>query len=233
MEKRDIKNILISMRTTENEVQINNLLGKIDMLDFSTLQEMLQKIGDNEDSVRKFLESKLYASRENTEEKYPINSMFTYGISGNCVHLHLPMDLHQMISQHGISATIANVHLQLIDAIEKIGKLKADSFYRFNNVDSIYMISPILVKREINFLNDLGFTTNIHSKKKLKDSKYLEEVPEAQLATHIFGNDKNVGSALIKIDTILGEQWKQLAKKKVEELENKIKGKDKSEKTLE
>ena len=159
--------------------------------------------------------------------------MFTYGISGNCVHLHLPMDLHQMISQHGISATIANVHLQLIDAIEKIGKLKADSFYRFNNVDSIYMISPILVKREINFLNDLGFTTNIHSKKKLKDSKYLEEVPEAQLATHIFGNDKNVGSALIKIDTILGEQWKQLAKKKVEELENKIKGQDKSEKTLE
>ena len=233
MEKRDIKNILISMRTTENEAQINNLLGKIDMLDFSTLQEMLQKIGDNEDSVRKFLESKLSASRENTEEKYPINSMFTYGISGNCVHLHLPMNLHQMISQHGISATIANVHLQLIDAIEKIGKLKADSFYRFNNVDSIYMISPILVKREINFLNDLGFTTNIHSKKKLKDSKYLEEVPEAQLATHIFGNDKNVGSALIKIDTILGEQWKQLAKKKVEELENKIKGKDKSEKTLE
>ena len=61
----------------------------------------------------------------------------------------------------------------------------------------------------------------------------MEEVPEAQLATHIFGNDKNVGSALIKIDTILGEQWKQLAKKKVEELENKIKGKDKSEKTLE
>lgn len=233
MEKRDIKNILISMRTTENEAQVNNLLGKIDMLDFSTLQEMLQKIGDNEDSVRKFLESKLSTSRENTEEKYPINSMFTYGISGNCVHLHLPMDLHQMISQHGISATIANVHLQLIDAIEKIGKLKADSFYRFNNVDSIYMISPILVKREINFLNDLGFTTNIHSKKKLKDSKYLEEVPEAQLATHIFGNDKNVGSALIKIDTILGEQWKQLAKKKVEELENKIKGKDKSEKTLE
>ena len=54
-----------------------------------------------------------------------------------------------------------------------------------------------------------------------------------QSPPHIFGNDKNVGSALIKIDTILGEQWKQLAKKKVEELENKIKGKDKSEKTLE
>ena len=51
MEKKDIKNILISMRTAENESLVNNLLGKIDMMDPNTLHEMIQKIG-NSSAVR-------------------------------------------------------------------------------------------------------------------------------------------------------------------------------------
>ena len=33
MDKKDIKAILMSMRTTENDGMINKLLGKIDMMD--------------------------------------------------------------------------------------------------------------------------------------------------------------------------------------------------------
>ena len=32
--------------------------------------------------------------------------------------------------------------------------------------------------------------------------KFVQETPEAQLATHIFGHDKNVGTALIRFEQI-------------------------------
>ncbi len=233
MEKKDIKNILISMRTAENEAMVNNLLGKIDMMDSNTLQETIRKIGNDEASIRGFLKSKLSNIHEQqTDEKYPINSMFTYGISGNCIHLHLPVDLHQMISKYGVSATIANVNLQLIDAIDKIKRLKDDGFYRFSGKDSIYMISPILIGREMKFLNEIGFRTRIHSKKDLKDPKYVEKTPEAKLANHIFGSDKNVGTAIIDFDTMSKEEWKQIINEKTAELEHKAAPINISEKTL-
>ena len=232
MEKKDIKNILISMRTAENEAMVNNLLGKIDMMDSNTLQETIQKIGNDEASIREFLKSKLSNTHQQSDEKYPINSMFTYGISGSCIHLHLPVDLHQMISEYGISATIANVNLQLIDAIVKIKKLKDDGFYRFNGKDSIYMISPILIGREMKFLNEIGFRTRIHSKKDLKDPKYVEKTPEAKLANSIFGSNKNVGTAIIDFDTISKEEWKQVINEKTVDLEHKAAPIDNIEKTL-
>ena len=232
MEKKDIKNILISMRTAENESLVNNLLGKIDMMDSNTLQETIRKIGNDEASIREFLKSKLSNTHQQSDEKYPINSMFTYGISGSCIHLHLPVDLHQMISKYGVSATIANVNLQLIDAIDKIKRLKDDGFYRFNGKDSIYMISPVLIGREMKFLNEIGFRTRIHSKKDLKDSKYVEKTPEAKLANHIFGNNKNVGTAIIDFDTISKEEWKQVIKEKTAELKHKAAPINTSENTL-
>ena len=36
---------------------------------------------------------------------------------------------------------------------------------RFRNVDSIYMISPILVGREMKFLEELDFETHSYKKK--------------------------------------------------------------------
>ena len=138
MKKQEIKNILMSMRIQENESIINNLLGKIDLMDEKSFQTALDKVGNNEEGVRKFFESKLSEKHHNqSEEKYPINDMFTYGISGNCIHLHLPGDLHQMISERGISGTIDNVNLQLLDAIDKIKQLRNDGFYRFKEKDSI------------------------------------------------------------------------------------------------
>lgn len=38
------------------------------------------------------------------------------------------------------------VNLSLLDAISKIQALKAEKFYRFEGKDSIYMISPIVIK---------------------------------------------------------------------------------------
>ncbi len=222
MNKQEIKNILMSMRTQENDTLINNLLGKIDIIDEKSLQTALEKVGNNEEGVRKFFESKLSERHHNqSEEKYPINDMFTYGISGDCIHLHLPDDLHQMISEIGISATIDTVNLQLLDAIDKIRQLRDNEFYRFQRKDSIYMISPILIGREMKFLDSIDFHTHSYRKKDLSNDKFIEEHPEAKLATHIFGKDKNVGAASISFKTISSKEWQDKKRQKVQELAQK------------
>ena len=222
MKKQEIKNILMSMRTQENDTLINNLLGKIDMMDEKSFQTALEKVGNNEEGVRKFFESKLSERHHNqSEEKFQINDMFTYGISGNCIHLHLPGDLHQMLAKKGLSGTINTVNLQLLDAIDKIKQLRDNGFYRFQGKDSIYMISPILIGREMKFLDSMDFQTQLYRKKDLNDDKFIEEHTEARLATQIFGKDKNVGTASIKFETISSKEWQEKKREKIQEFAKK------------
>ena len=222
MKKQEIKNILMSMRTQENDTLINNLLGKIDMMDEKSFQTALEKVGNNEEGVRKFFESKLSERHHNqSEEKFPINDMFTYDISGNCIHLHLPGDLHQMLAKKGLSGTINTVNLQLLDAIDKIKQLRDNGFYRFQGKDSIYMISPILIGREMKFLDSMDFQTQLYRKKDLNDDKFIEEHTEARLATQIFGKDKNVGTASIKFETISSKEWQEKKREKIQEFAKK------------
>ena len=223
MKKQEIKNILMSMRTKENDILINKLLGKIDMMDEKELKRVLEKVGNSEEEVRRFLENKISKGEYNqNEKKFPINEMFTYGISINCIHLHLPSDLHEMLSEKGISATMDIVNLQLLDAIDKIKQLRDNGFYRFQGKDSIYMISPILIRREMNFLESMDFQTHLYSKRELNDDKFVEEHPEARLATRIFGKDKNIGTASIKFETISSREWQNKKNQKVKELSGRV-----------
>ena len=222
MNKQEIKNILMAMRTQKNDTLINNLLGKIDIMDEQSLQTALEKVGNNEEGVRAFFERKLSERYHNqNEEKYPINDMFTYGISGNCIHLHLPSDLHQMLSEKGLSATIDFVNLQLLDAIDKIKELRDNDFYRFQGKDSIYMISPILIGREIKFLDSMDFSTQSYRKKDLSDDKFIEDNTEAKLAIRIFGKEKNIGTASISFETISSQKWQDKKGQKVQEFAQK------------
>lgn len=220
MNKKDIKRILITMRTSENENQINNLLGKVDLLPEEKLQTLIAQIGDDEESIKKYLEGKLKDRNNNEHEEHtPINKLFTYGISRSCIHLHMPVDLHEMISKQGIKKTVDTVNLYLLDAIERIIKLQSDGFHRFNGKDSIYMISPILVGREMKFLEELDFETHAYRKKELQSEEFVAEHPEAQLAVHIFGKNSNVGTAKIGFDVIKLQEWQDKRNKKVEEFE--------------
>ena len=47
LNKNDVKRILISLRNIDNENQVNNLLGKLDLLTQENLQQMIAQIGDN------------------------------------------------------------------------------------------------------------------------------------------------------------------------------------------
>lgn len=218
MNKVDVKRILMSIRTSKNESQVNNLLGKIDLLPEEKLQSMVAQIGNDEESIKKYFEEKLsQRNNEEHQEHTPINKMFTYGIAENCVHLHMPVDLHEMMKEKGIKKTGDIVNLYLLDAIEKIRNLQNDGFYKFVDKDSIYMISPILMGRTIQFLADLDFETHSYKKKELQNEEFVKESPEAQFATKIFGKDCSLGRAKIGFDTINSEEWQTKRKQKIEE----------------
>ena len=222
MNKNDIKRILMSMRNPENEEKITNILGKVDLLTEDELEKMIIKIGDDEESIRKYLEEKLNTQQNNEHEKHtPINKMFEYGVTGGCVHLHMPVNLRGMLAEIGIKKTIDTVNLYLLDAIDRVGKLKNDGFYKLNGVEDIYMISPILVGREMKFLEELDFETHIYKKKQLQSEEFLAENSEAKLATHIFGKDANVGTAKISLATINTSEWQDKKRKKVKDFESK------------
>lgn len=222
MNKSDIKRLLISMRTADNEKQINNLLGKIDLLSEEKIESMSSQISNDEDGIKKYLQEKLNENRSHEHQEHiPINEMFTYGISGNSIHLHMPVDLHQMMNEKGISKTIDTVNLYLLDAIERIRKMQNDGFYNFRGKNSIYMISPILFGREMNFLSGLDFKTQIYKKKELQDEQFVKNHPEAQLATHIFGKEKNVGTAIIGMDVINSDEWQVKKSNQIEAFRKK------------
>lgn len=218
-----MKGILISMRTQENENIVNNFLGKLDVLDETSLQNLVQKLGESKEAMIKFFENMITKKKNVHSGEYkPINWMFSYGISGNCIHLHLPMDLHQMITEIGISKTMYTVNLSLLDAIDRITRLRNEGFHKFQGKDSIYMISPILRGRELRFLDGLDFETVIYTKQQLSDKEFVKDNFEAMLAIHKFGQEQNIGTAKIKFDTILSRKWQE--KKQQVEKDFKEKG---------
>lgn len=212
MNKVDIKNMLISMRTAYNESIVNNVLGKIDLMPEEKFQSIIKQYGNDEEKIKKRLED----LTKKHEPHISINKMFSYGTSEGSIHLHMPVDLQQMMSELGLSKTIDTVNLYLLDAIEKIRQMKKDGFYKFEGKDNIYMISPILLGREIKFLNALDFKTNKYKKKELQDEHFVAKNPEAQLAIKVFGKDKNVGTATIGLDTINSKEWQEKRARQVE-----------------
>lgn len=83
------------------------------------------------------------------------------------------------------------------------------------------MISPILIGREMKFLDSMDFQTQLYRKKDLNDDKFIEEHTEARLATQIFGKDKNVGTASIKFETISSKEWQEKKREKIQEFAKK------------
>ena len=60
-----------------------------------------------------------------------------------------------------------------------------------------------------------------YGRRELQDLKFVSEHLEAQLATYIFGNDSNIGTAIIGLDVINSAKWQEKRKAKVKEFEEK------------
>lgn len=72
MKKETIKTILISMRTPQNEPQVNLLLGKIDMLSQNKINQYLSKNEILKETIRIFLEKILKNLITQTKETLPL-----------------------------------------------------------------------------------------------------------------------------------------------------------------
>ena len=223
MKRDDILNILISLINEENRKVVAELINKVNALSDEQIKAILKSIGNSKVSVTAFLKESIEKELEKGKNKdhRPINKMFTYGISGKTVHLHMPVNLTDVMNSRGLAGAVAVVNLYLIDAIEKLKELKNSGNREFKDKNQIYMISPILIERELGFLEDLEFATKLYSKKDLQSNIYLLENKEAQLAVALFGKQKNVGTASISFDTLNTERWNRKKDRKVRELESK------------
>lgn len=68
MNKNELKKILMSLRNNKNENQVNNLLGKIDLLPEEKLQQMISQIGNNEENIRNYFIEKLTEHNNSNSE---------------------------------------------------------------------------------------------------------------------------------------------------------------------
>ena len=93
--------------------------------------------------------------------------------------------------------------------------------YKIQEKDSIYMIFPILLGRQMKFLKGLDFEIRTYRKKELSSEEFIKENPEAMLVTRIFGKDKNIGIANIKFNTISSKEWQEKKQETVKYFESK------------
>lgn len=73
MDKIEVEDILISMKTSDNEEIINKLLGKVKAIDEVSLQNVIMKVGDTKEAIIKFFESKISERQNNTAQKQELS----------------------------------------------------------------------------------------------------------------------------------------------------------------
>lgn len=222
MDKAYVISLLMSMRNEENAAAVNNLLGTIDMKSEEEIQKLIQSHGGTEEAVKNVLENAIAKKMRVNEEKHqPINDMITYGITGGTLHLHLPGNLMGVMKERGLTGTMNLVNAKLLDALERIGKMREAGDPRTKGVDQVFMISPILIQRELDFLKEFDFSTGLITKKQLRDPKFVAEHPEAELPIRIFGTDRNVGFAKLPIEMLQDKDWQAKKEAKLKEFREK------------
>lgn len=221
MDIKVIEKILSELRNDTNGVAIDHLTSRIKGMSQEELDMNVQKFGGTEESIKAVLKEKLdqLVRREHRghEPHKPINKLFAYGISESTVHLHMPVQLMQ-IKGKGISGKVNTTNRYLIDAIERIVKLKDSGDSRFKNVESFYMISPILLGKELDVLSELDFETEYYDYRK---PNTIENKEEAGFGKRLFPDANGVGRAKISIEKIKSKEWQDKKDSFVEQLEAK------------
>lgn len=69
MHKQEIKNILMNLRTLENESQVNYLLVQIDIMSEQEISKELSVIGNNKEKISDFFQQKLIQKFINSQSE--------------------------------------------------------------------------------------------------------------------------------------------------------------------
>lgn len=209
MDRKVIEKILSNLRNENNGIAVDHLISRISGMSQEEIDITVQRLGGTEEAVRQVLEEKVnqLARREAAghEPHKPMNKLFSYGISQESVHLHLPVQLAN-IKGKGISGKINTANRYLIDAMDRVLKMKDSGDPRFRNVDSIYMISPILMGKELEVLRGLDFETDFFD---YRHPETITQKEEAGFGKRLFPDAKGVGRAKISLDKLRTKEWKE------------------------
>ena len=221
MDRKIIEKILSDLRNETNGTAIDHLSSRIKGMSQEEIDLTVQRLGGTEEAIKNVLEEKInqLARREalGHEPHKPMNKLFSYGISQSTVHLHLPVQLAN-IKGKGITGKINTANRYLIDAMDRVLKMKDSGDPRFKNVDSIYMISPILMGKELEVLEGLDFETEFFD---YRHPDTIKEREEAGFGKRLFPDAKGVGRAKISLDKLRTEEWKEKRDSFVKLLEEK------------
>ena len=160
MKKDEIKQLLMNMRTSDNEPAVNYLLGSIDMMSDEEIYAKMKQLNINEENIEQFLASKvMQIQMQNDEPEHfiGVNKMFCYGRTGDTIHMHLiPKDLRNLKKQLGDEAFYQFYQDQLEDFLSRL----QDIFRNDTSMKTLFAVSPIFFNSNISMAHEnLGFDT--------------------------------------------------------------------------
>ena len=158
MNKDNVRELLINLKTSDNENAVNYLLDKLDQVSSEELNELFEQKNISENNIKEFLQSlieKNLTQEETTENFIGVNDWFCYGRTGDTIHMHLiPKDLRGVKKELGDEGFYNLYKEQLEDFLSKMQAL----FLEDPSINSLFAVSPIFYNPNITQVHeDLGF----------------------------------------------------------------------------
>ena len=158
MNKNNIKEMLIRMRTDDNESVVSYLLKSLDKVSDEELNLTFKQLNVSEENIDQYLMSLInrYKNQEENHDKFiNVNEMFSYGRTGDTIHMHIiPEDLRGLKKELGDEAFYALYKEQLEDFLSKLQII----FSEDPTIKSLFAVSPVFFNQNISLVHEsLGF----------------------------------------------------------------------------
>lgn len=224
MNKMEIKELLDSLKYEKPEKldEINYLIKKLE----GKSEKEVENLKYSKEELKELFLNMLEREKNESSKNSSVNKLFEYGISGDCVHLHLPGDFHKMFQKFGKIKASAEIGKYLIDAVNKINNYREMGDAELKKCSSIYMISPIfyaptfypnllrngLVRGNIKTetpIFKLFRLMGLETRTYLKEDLYKPKNDEAKLAVKHFGSEKDIGAVSLSFEKLNSGKFKR------------------------
>ena len=210
MNKNEIKELLIKMRTLENESAVNYLLGLVDMKSDKNLETILIKYNIDEENISDFLATRIknfQIQQEQSEHFISVNKMFCFGRTGNTIHMHLiPKDLRGIKKQLGDEDFYQFYRRQLEDFLSRLQDIVRND----NTIKTLFAVSPIFFNEKITLLHEeLGFNKVIEID--LENKKDGMNTDQKKYFKNMFGGTKRVYYTSMESEKLLEAEYARIS----------------------
>ena len=213
MLKENIKKLLIDMKTSDNESVINHILKSIEKISEEDLILTLDKYNVIEQNIEQFLRNRIekQIEKEKTHTEFtPVNQMFSYGRTGNTLHMHLiPKDLRGLKNELGDEAFYAFFKDQLEDFLSKLQSI----FLEDATIQTLFAVSPIFFNPNITAIHEsLGFdkVTEIDLNNEADDMSREQKETFINMFNPYGGNKRNVYYTKMTREKLLSSKYTQI-----------------------